>query len=206
MSELIDKKINEIELNHNFSLDIEFYKPPYNNIRLSKLILLSDILSSYKKFENLDNIKKNSMVKKIENSCYKYSIIQSKKNNMILSWDNLLFEDLYHMTFYKIISNLNQDFIENTKFINNVLNENIDLNKIAYLTSREISPEKYIKIDQNIEKRKNVKQTLNTSKMYKCSRCGKNETVLETMQMRSLDEGNSVFATCVDCGKKWQVA
>jgi DNA-directed RNA polymerase subunit M/transcription elongation factor TFIIS len=42
--------------------------------------------------------------------------------------------------------------------------------------------------------------------MYICGRCGNNETTLESIQMRSLDEGNSIFATCVDCGKKWQVA
>jgi len=197
---------NSIDINHKFPLNAEFYKHPYNEIRILKLLLLSDVLSNNEKFENLDIKDKNLIIKKIENSCYKYTIFQSKKNNIILSWDEILFEDLYHMTCYKIISNLNEEFILDSNFSNKIFDRKIDLDNIAFLSSREIFPEKYIKIDQNIEKRKNVKQTINTSRMYKCGRCGKNETVLESLQMRSLDEGNSIFAICVDCGKKWQVA
>jgi DNA-directed RNA polymerase subunit M/transcription elongation factor TFIIS len=201
-----NKNINETNFNHNFSLDAEFYKEPYNNIRILKLLLLSDSLSLYEKFNQLNNKCKNNIIKKIENSCYTYTLSQSKKNNIILSWDDNTFEELYHMSCYKILSNINQDFILNDNFINKILNNKLNLDKIAYLSSREIFPEKYIKIDQNIEKRKNVKQTINTSRMYICGRCGNNETTLESIQMRSLDEGNSIFATCVDCGKKWQVA
>jgi len=198
---------DEIKINHTFSLNMEFYYKPYNNIRLSKILLISDIFSNNKKFIKFSNEQKNTFVKKIEKSFYKYTLLQANKNNIINSWDDDLFEELYHMNCYKILSNLKPDgLINNNKFINKIMDDNFDLDKIAFLTSKEIFPEKYIGIEQNIEKRKNVKQTLNTSKMYKCGRCGKNETVLESLQMRSLDEGNSIFAICIGCGKKWQVA
>jgi hypothetical protein len=198
---------HEVKLNHTFSLNIEFYHKPYNNIRLSKIILISDILSINKKFIKFSNEQKNNFVKRIEKSFYKYTLLQANKNNIINSWDDNLFEDLYHMHSYKILSNLNSDgLLDNNNFIDKIMDDEFDLDKIAFLSSKEIFPEKYTGIEQTIEKRKNVKQTLNTSKMYKCGRCGKNETILESLQMRSLDEGNSIFAICVGCSKKWQVA
>ena len=41
---------DEIKINHTFSLNMEFYYKPYNNIRLSKILLISDIFSNNKKF------------------------------------------------------------------------------------------------------------------------------------------------------------
>lgn len=35
-----------------------------------------------------------------------------------------------------------------------------------------------------------------------CEQCGKNEMVFSTAQLRSVDEGQTIFYECVDCGHR----
>ncbi|KAF2838882.1 DNA-directed RNA polymeras-like protein I subunit [Patellaria atrata CBS 101060] len=38
---------------------------------------------------------------------------------------------------------------------------------------------------------------------YPCERCGQKEVRFYTQQLRSADEGTTVFYTCTKCGHKW---
>ena len=40
--------------------------------------------------------------------------------------------------------------------------------------------------------------------MYTCGKCKKNECTFYTQQLRSGDEGETVFITCLNCGHKWK--
>lgn len=41
--------------------------------------------------------------------------------------------------------------------------------------------------------------------LYKCSKCGSRKVISNEMQVRSADEGTTVFCTCSNCGNKWKI-
>lgn len=43
-----------------------------------------------------------------------------------------------------------------------------------------------------------------TKGIFKCTKCGKSETIFYQMQTRSADEGMSTFITCCNCGRRWR--
>lgn len=60
-------------------------------------------------------------------------------------------------------------------------------------------------IDFNINKRENkknepAKETNKPEIERKCPKCGENKMSYATLQLRSADEGQTVFYTCTSCG------
>ena len=39
---------------------------------------------------------------------------------------------------------------------------------------------------------------------FRCMKCKGNKTTYYTMQTRSADEGETIFITCLNCGKRWR--
>ncbi len=146
------------------------------------------------------------MIKQVELSCYNSSVEKANKENIIISWSNDLFNDVYHALCYRIASNLDPtSLVGTTSLAENILNGIISPENISNINSKDICPEKYIEIEKKIELKKNVKYHLNTSKLHTCFRCGNKETIIDSLQIRSLDESNDIFATCIKCGNKWKV-
>ena len=42
------------------------------------------------------------------------------------------------------------------------------------------------------------------TEQFKCVKCGGNKTTYYTMQTRSSDESETIFITCLGCGRKWR--
>ena len=40
--------------------------------------------------------------------------------------------------------------------------------------------------------------------LFKCTKCGSEETISSQKQTRSADEPMTIFITCLKCGKKWR--
>jgi DNA-directed RNA polymerase subunit M/transcription elongation factor TFIIS len=76
-------------------------------------------------------------------------------------------------------------------------------NLIAHLTSDELIPNKFKNVSEFIEMRKTQKSIKKVSQDYICPKCYKRETTVEHVQIRSLDEPASVFATCNVCNHFW---
>ncbi|KAI0155011.1 hypothetical protein GGR57DRAFT_502196 [Xylariaceae sp. FL1272] len=57
-----------------------------------------------------------------------------------------------------------------------------------------------LSIVQTVEKHKiNTEAFTNET----CEKCGNNEVKFSAVQLRSADEGSTIFYTCVKCGNKW---
>jgi DNA-directed RNA polymerase subunit M/transcription elongation factor TFIIS len=179
-----------------------FYSKEYNNIRRLKAIVLIDILSKYQKFLDLSYHKQIDLVVRIENSFLNETIRKSKNYNIRAVWDNKQFADIYHTICYNIISILNQE--DNTIF-DKIINEEIDINNIANMTCKELSPEKYKNIIDLITKRVNTVNNVKYTEMYRCYKCKKNQCTTERKQLRSNDEACNFEITCLFCGNKWVV-
>ena len=179
---------------------IPFYTETYNNVRRLKSIVLSHTLASDETFKQLSYEKHVEILIHIENSCANETIRKARENNLRCVWDNALFVNIYHTICYSIISILNQ---ESNSLLKKILNNEINLNNIANMPCKELSPEKYVNIMHEINKRINTEQTVKFTKMYFCKKCKKNQTTAERVQNRSNDESSSFFITCLFCNSKW---
>lgn len=194
-NEFRNNYINAIPLKFN-----TFYNNEYNNIRRLKLIVISHTLGCYSGFKTLHYDQQTDIIKHIENSCANECIRKSRGYNIRCVWDNNQFIDIYHSVSYNIISVLSQ---ENNTLIKKILENTIDLDTIATLSCKELSPEIYDDISREITKRVNTSQTQKYTEMHFCKKCKRNQTTAERVQNRSGDEASSFFITCLFCGMKW---
>jgi hypothetical protein len=193
---------NKEFFNKNDKLNI-LHKYKKNNIISKYLTLFTD--PSYIIGYMFEYIKtRENLTLQIENSCYKKTIKLANKNNITVDWDCVLFINIYNSICYKIASNIDPNSIVKSNFIlDKIINNNIDLDNIASMSSRTLCPERYVEIDEKINKRNNLEIKIKYSELYKCKRCKKNQTTTERRYARSLDEGVDLTIICHFCGNKW---
>ena len=184
-------------------LDILFYQSPYNVIRRAKALLFITAFNEYNEYNKLKENKQKIIVD-IESACYNYTVNKANEENIPSDWSSEVFKEIYHAVCAKIYANISKSSgIDNKYLINNIFNNSIEINKIPYMSSQELFPEKYKDLITKLEASKNVSRTIKTTSMYKCRRCHKNECTEENRYNRSLDEGVNLTITCMSCGFQW---
>jgi len=153
-------------------------------------------------------IKTKKKAKLIENSIYNYVIETNEKIGIPLKLDNN-FKSLYIHKVITIYNNLNPNskIVNNTYLLKEIKNDNIDLNKIAYLKPEELFPEhweKYINKKQAIINFKYKENKYVVTDDYKCSRCKSTKCTYYTLQTRSCDEPETIIITCLNCKYTWK--
>jgi DNA-directed RNA polymerase subunit M/transcription elongation factor TFIIS len=185
-------------------LSDEFYRSPYNAIRRAKLMLFSSCYASYEKYNKMPLTEKMAFIKKLERSCLNTTVSKANEANIRAVWDCELFVELYHSICYKISANIDKDnSVKNPKLGDEILDNKVQLSILPKMSSQELYPEKYRTIINKIELSKNVVQTVKTSVMYRCRRCGQNKCTIINKIIRSLDEGVNLEITCQVCFLKW---
>ena len=193
-----------MSINHIIPLDVYFYKKPYNYIRRAKLILFSSLLTEYEDYVLMPYQDQMNLIKKMERACYNCTIEDSNANNIITTWENDNFCNIYHSICYKISSNLeNGGLVHNPNIALKLLNDKISIAELPKMTSPELFPQKYEKIQSRIEISKTVKQTVKVTSKYTCRKCKKSECTEENLYNRSLDEGVNIRITCNNCSHRW---
>lgn len=188
---------------NSISLNIKFYENEnYNEKRRCKLILLSNCLGDNDNFNH--DKKKENIIKHIEKGCLIRAIEKAKTYNIRCIWSNEKFVNLYHNICYKVAVNIDKDSsIESSYMINKILDGDIDLKKIANMTSKELCPKKYEKLEEKMQKRHNLERKIKFSERYQCKKCKRNQTTTERCYNRSLDEGVNLTIRCLFCGNSW---
>lgn len=202
-----DNIMSQYDIKNTVPIHMKFYQEPYNFHRRSKLLLISNILNKNDIFKNKKLVDKYEIIEKLEEACYVYSVEKATSMDIYTSWDNDIFVELYYLTWYRIMINLDPDsMVNNDKLLNDLFNGKLSANLLANMKSMELCPNKYTYILEKIEKSKHVKQTLKTSSLYTCHRCKKNKCLIENVITRSLDEGVSVRVTCANCWYVWVIS
>jgi DNA-directed RNA polymerase subunit M/transcription elongation factor TFIIS len=179
-----------------------FYSDGYNNTRRLKAIVLSSVLSRYSSFKSMSYDDQINLVIRIENSFLNETIRKSKKYNIRSIWDSQQFVNMYHTTAYNIISILEQD--DNTLF-QDIVDGSVNVDSVASLSCKELSPEKYKTITDLIARRVNTVNNVKYTEMYRCGKCKKNQCTTERKQLRSNDEACNFVITCLFCSNSWVV-
>ena len=166
-----------------------FYTEPYNNIRRNKIICFDRILYKNTKFTSMTYDKKTEILLKLEKGCWS-------------SCDNDY--DKYHDICFNVAMNLDPESLVHSEFlIDKVLGGDIQLDMVGGLSSRDLCPEKYLKYQENFDKRSSVKESQKTSKLYRCFKCKKNQCSIERNYCRSGDESIPLTITCQFCNNSW---
>jgi len=199
----MQQQINNFAMNYSNAIPLPmdpFYSLEYNDQRRLKAINLSHTLSNFERFKNLPYNNQIDIVMRIENSCSNEAIRKAREYDQRCTWDNDQFISIYHSICYNILSVLDQ---ENNTLIEKILNNKIDLNIIATMPCKDLSPEKYDDITKEINRRVNTEVTRKYTEMYYCKKCKRNQTTYERVQNRSGDEGSSFHILCLFCGTNW---
>jgi transcription elongation factor S-II len=177
------------------------------------LIITNMRIEDPEQFRNNIRNKINSIVcnskksRVIERSIYNYCIKDAKQKNIIKKWNNKYFTLLYINKLRSLWFNLTNSYVNNTLFLEQIRSNEINEQKIAFLTHQEIFPEKWKQlIKDKMERDKNKFKTDKTgaSAEFKCSKCKKRETNYYQVQTRSADEPMTTFVTCLNCGNHWR--
>jgi DNA-directed RNA polymerase subunit M/transcription elongation factor TFIIS len=194
------------------SLNMKYYdKETFNYIRRCKLILFSHCLGDNKTFDKLNIIIENTIqltkehiVKYLERGCLNRAIKKAKTYNIRCVWANEKFIDVYHSICYKVACNIDPtSSVESDYIFKKIINNEVNLNDVANMTSKELCPKKYEVFNKKINKRVNIERKIKYSELYRCSKCKRNQTTTERRYARSLDEGVDLTINCVFCGHSW---
>ena len=167
--------------------------------------LLKNACDSNAEFISISKDKQESIVRKLERSCYNYVVTLCLEHGMMSNFNSAYFINNYSLISSKILLNLdNSSSLNSTYLLNRVLSGEINPETIAQLSSEDLCPEANKKYREAINLRRNLKNIRKVSKAHKCRKCGKNETTMIEIQMRSADEAATFSIECEHCGTRWR--
>jgi len=158
-----------------------------------------------KKFNSLLN--DIDLSEKIENSIYNYTIKQSEIKGIDVNIEDSYFKRIYVNKIISLYNNLDKEsYVKNSNFLNNVINNDINIDDIAFLSPQEINKEHWKKYmdKQNATDEFLYSRTVGTrTNEYKCGRCKERNCTYYQLQVRSSDEPMTTFVNCLNCGNRW---
>ena len=187
----------------SFVLPVQVYQDKsYNDLRRGYLLLIASLLNEYLIDTEINDYL--NMIVLIEKSCYEHSVEIAEYELLTPDFDIPAFEQLYRTKVIRITKNLDVNSeVGDEHLATALLNGIIDPSTVSKLNNKDISPLRNDKLIETLNTRLNQKITLKTSTLYRCRQCKKNETTVRSVQMRSLDEGESIVIQCAYCHYKW---
>ena len=177
---------------------------------------------SLKKIENPDafrtNIRKKlssffsedmSHASNLEKGIYNYAIDKCNFRMLIPIWENPEFVEIYISKAKHIYSNLNvKSYVKNTSLITKVKNGEILPYDLPFMETHKLFPEVWIDIiDVKTKTAKMIKESMQAcaTDLFECDICHERRTIVTLLQIRSQDEAESKFITCLNCNNKWKI-
>ena len=157
------------------------------------------------KFNNLLNDLEIS--KKIEESIYNYTLLQSEIKGIDPSIDDKYFKRIYVNKIITLYNNIDKDsYVQNFNFVKLLYDKDFDIKNIAFLTPQEIHKDHWKKyLDRqtaNDEFLYSRTAGIRTNE-YKCGRCKEKQCTYYQLQVRCSDEPMTTFVNCLNCGNRW---
>ena len=149
----------------------------------------------------LGNIGKSQI---IEKSIFNRTITMSTDQDIIRSWENILFKNLYINKIVSIYTNLNNP---DSLLLKKINNNCINLDTIGIMSHSQLYPELWDNLIKLRDERVNyifepVPDVC--TDIYQCNRCKKRNCTFYQAQTRGADEPMTTFVTCNHCKKRWK--
>jgi DNA-directed RNA polymerase subunit M/transcription elongation factor TFIIS len=167
--------------------------------------LFNMICERYTGWEDLGPEKQQSMVRKMERSCYNAAIDICELEGIVPSFNEPKYVHRYSEVYSRILSNINiEDAGKSDHFIRQLIKGAIDPKMVSKLSSFELNPEPSMDIIEELNARMSQDTGTKVSNAYKCKRCGGNETTCIQQQTRASDEASTLSIECVHCKSVWR--
>jgi DNA-directed RNA polymerase subunit M/transcription elongation factor TFIIS len=145
----------------------------------------------------LDNLK---MAVKIELSIFEYALVHITINNL----EQMFITSIYMDKFNEICMNLDDNsYLNNQTLKENILNNSLDPQIIAFLSPEQLHPAKWVEIIKKRQYRIDKEQNMATTDLYQCKKCKERKCVVTRAQIRSLDEATTTIVCCQICSNLW---
>ena len=149
-----------------------------------------------KKLETI--LEDNKLSINVEKAIFNYAIKEANSKRIVKKWFNTQFVQLYIDRLRTIWSNLKND-----EFSEKIKSGDITPEDLLKITHQEMKPDRWRElIDKKIKRdeSKFVNRTQASTDMFKCRKCHKTRCTYYSLQIRSSDEPETIFVTCLDCG------
>ena len=150
-----------------------------------------------------ENIHNDKTAINMEIAIYNYAIRESTNKKIIKKWDNPCFVSIYIDKMRSIFMNIGS----NSEFLEKIKSGEIVPQDAAFMTHQELNEHRWSDL---IERKKivdanrfNTNMEASTT-LFTCSKCKSKRCTFYSLQLRSCDEGETIFITCMDCGKRWK--
>ena len=165
-------------------------------VEKTEAFILSEIINDHKITTNL------------ERGVYNFTIWKAKQRHEPCTWDNINFVNIYKNKLKQVCANLIPScYVHNQNLIHKLKKGEYYPHEIAFLPPNKLYPERWEKIVQEKNKRDAVISEIDfgqATEQFTCARCKGTKTTYYTMQTRSADEAETVFITCLQCGRRWR--
>ena len=185
---------------YRLSLKIKYYGKKYNNDRRYKWIGLCCAFRAHEGIRKLPLDDQYKMFEDAEYGCYIETYNKCIRKGITANWGNRLFSEKYNQITQRIQFNL-----ENPNLINRIISGELKARLLATYSNKELNSSSNHIYDE-IEKRKQQRVVKKICKGEICPACGHDEATFILVQVRSLDEGQTMKYTCADesCAYEWE--
>lgn len=133
----------------------------------------------------------------IEKGLFEFSLINVTINKLQHNMINMIYMD----KLYDLCGNLDIDDkkIDNKTLLNVVMQSEFDSYFLSFLSPEQLHPKRWSDIVLKKQLQYDTVNNLQTTDIYKCSKCGERKFKITEIQLRSADEPVSRFHTCMVC-------
>ena len=141
-------------------------------------------------------------VTNLEIGIFNYSLQEASRKKEVKKWENPKFVQIYIDRLRSLFINMKDE-----KILNALKSGELLPQTYAFMTHQEMKPEIWKEL---IEKKSTIDATkfdtniTARTDMFTCGKCKSKKCTYYTMQTRSADEPETIFITCLDCGKNWK--
>ena len=143
-----------------------------------------------------------NMVLNLEKGIFNYSLQEAGFRKIVKKWENPQFVQLYTDRLRTVYLNLkNKNLIEQLK------SNEITPQGLAFMTHQEMNHEKW----QDLMEKKRILDANKfnnniqaSTNLFTCVKCKSKRCTYYSLQTRSSDEPETIFVTCLDCGKNFK--
>lgn len=154
------------------------------------------------KLYNSSNYKTQNLFINMEKGIFNYAIREANSRRIIKKWSNPKFVLIYIDRVRSILSNIDKSYIQES-----LLNGDISPQQFSVMTHQEMDPSRWKELLEKKSREDSLKceeKLVANTDMFTCSRCKTKNCNYYSMQTRSADEPETIFVTCIDCGKHWR--